>query len=158
MGRRWGHPITDPIFETYSDQVLKRWTKVFASNNGKQGSNGYNGHLGEMALKSCVPWGWLNLGQNQQDILKIASSSFFFFQHPQHAEVLRPGIESMPQQWLQPMQWQCLILNPLSHTGTPTALEVFDRAVLERSLTRGDKELKSVGPKPPPPSAGWLFD
>ena len=36
----------------------------------------------------------------------------FFWLHPQHAEVPRPGIKSGPQ------QWQCWILNPLNHWVT----------------------------------------
>ena len=42
----------------------------------------------------------------------------FFFPYPQHAEVPRPGIKPMPQQWPKPLQWQCWILNPLYHKGT----------------------------------------
>ena len=39
----------------------------------------------------------------------------FVFSPPlKHAEVPRPGIEPEPQ------QWQCWILNPLSHQGTPS--------------------------------------
>ena len=43
---------------------------------------------------------------------------FFFFGHArhfffQHVDVLEPGIEREPQ------QWQCQILNLLSHQGTP---------------------------------------
>ena len=30
-----------------------------------------------------------------------------------------PGTELVPQQWPKPRQWQCQILNPLSHQGTP---------------------------------------
>ena len=45
---------------------------------------------------------------------------FIFWLHPQHAEVPRPGIEPMPQQWPKPQQWQSQILNTLSHQGTPS--------------------------------------
>ena len=38
---------------------------------------------------------------------------FFFWPHPQQGGVPGPGIEPAPQ------QWQCQILNPLSHQGTP---------------------------------------
>ena len=39
----------------------------------------------------------------------------FFLLYPQHVEIPRPGIE------LEPLQWQCWILNLLSHQGTPTS-------------------------------------
>ena len=35
------------------------------------------------------------------------------------AEVPRPGIKPTPQQQLELLQWQCQILNPLCHKGTP---------------------------------------
>ena len=38
---------------------------------------------------------------------------FPFWPHPWHAEVSGPRIE------LEPQQWQCQILNPVSHQGTP---------------------------------------
>ena len=41
----------------------------------------------------------------------------------QHAEVSGPGIESMPQ------QWQCWLLNLLSHQGTPLHV-LFDKIFL----------------------------
>ena len=37
----------------------------------------------------------------------------------QHTEVPRPGINTEPQLWLEPQQWQHWILNPLSKQGTP---------------------------------------
>ena len=43
----------------------------------------------------------------------------FFWSHQWHVEVPAPGIELMSQQWLESQQWQCQILNPLSHQGTP---------------------------------------
>ena len=39
---------------------------------------------------------------------------FFFWPHPQHAEGPGPGTEPLPQ------QWQCWILKPLGHEGTPS--------------------------------------
>ena len=44
---------------------------------------------------------------------------FFFFPYPQHAEILGPGIEPAPWQWPEPQQWQCQVLNPQHHQGTP---------------------------------------
>ena len=38
---------------------------------------------------------------------------------PWHAEVPRPGIKRVPQQWPEPQQGQCQIFNLLSHQGTP---------------------------------------
>ena len=43
----------------------------------------------------------------------------FFWPHPQHAEVPRPGIEPTPQRWPEPQQWQHWIINLLSNQGTP---------------------------------------
>ena len=37
----------------------------------------------------------------------------FVLLHPQHMEIPKPGIKPKPQ------QWQCQILNPLCHHGTP---------------------------------------
>lgn len=48
---------------------------------------------------------------------------FFFWLSRQHAEVPeprtlpRPGIEPTQQPWPEPLQWQCQVLNPLSHKG-----------------------------------------
>ena len=36
-----------------------------------------------------------------------------------HAEVPGPGIKLVPQQWPKLLQWQCQVLNPLHHKGTP---------------------------------------
>ena len=44
---------------------------------------------------------------------------FFFWLCLQHAAVLGPGTESTPKQGPEPQQWQCQILNPLHHPGTP---------------------------------------
>ena len=43
--------------------------------------------------------------------------AIFFLPHPQHVEVPRPGIESVPQQGPEPLQWQHQILNPLEPHG-----------------------------------------
>ena len=40
-------------------------------------------------------------------------------------DVQRPGIEPAPQQWARQQQWQCQILNPLSHQGTPSSLTLY---------------------------------
>ena len=44
--------------------------------------------------------------------------SFFFCLCQQHIEAPRPGIKPEPQQGPEPQQWQCWILNPLSHKET----------------------------------------
>ena len=44
----------------------------------------------------------------------------FLWPHPQHMEVLRPGIESEPHLPPMPQPWQCWILNPLLQTGGRT--------------------------------------
>ena len=41
----------------------------------------------------------------------------FFWPYLRHVEVPRLGIEPVPQQWPESLQWQCQILNLLSHTG-----------------------------------------
>ena len=50
----------------------------------------------------------------------ILPFNFFFWLGPWHVEVLGLGIEPAPQQWPELLQWQHQILNPLSHTGTPS--------------------------------------
>ena len=47
-------------------------------------------------------------------------ANFSFFGHTYGIWKL-PGIEPVPQQQLKPLQWQCRILNPLHHKGTPQA-------------------------------------
>ena len=61
-------------------------------------------------------------------LLEVLVCLFFFFfffwpclQH-QHGEVPGPGIKLAPQRRPEPQQWQCQILNPLSHQGTPLCL------------------------------------
>ena len=44
---------------------------------------------------------------------------FFFLTHPLYSEVPPPGIEPVPQQQSELLQWQLQILNPLSHKGSP---------------------------------------
>ena len=44
---------------------------------------------------------------------------FGFLPHLGHAEVPRPGIKPTPWQRPEAQQWQCRILNQLSHMGTP---------------------------------------
>ena len=45
-----------------------------------------------------------------------------FWQHPQHTDVPGPGIEPMPQQLPESLQWQHQIPNPLCSKKTPPAL------------------------------------
>ena len=42
----------------------------------------------------------------------------FFGPCPVHVEVPGSGIKPASQQWPEPLQWQCRILNPLYHKGT----------------------------------------
>ena len=51
---------------------------------------------------------------------------FFFWLHPWHVEVPQPRTEPVSQQQPKLQQWQCQILNPLHHQGTPT-LWIFIR-------------------------------
>ena len=46
----------------------------------------------------------------------------FFLPASQHGGVPKPGIESTPQQQHELLQWQCQILNLLSHQGTPRSI------------------------------------
>ena len=52
-------------------------------------------------------------------VIYVSINSLFFWPHPWHAEVPRPGIEPLPQEWPVQHQWQCQILNLLSPQGTP---------------------------------------
>jgi len=56
-------------------------------------------------LFSCRGWGLFCLGRC-----------------PWHVEILEPGIEPTPPQRVEPLQWQCWILNLLHCKGTPTTL------------------------------------
>lgn len=60
---------------------------------------------------SSGPWFFLSFPFYLKNLL--------FWLHPQHAEFPRPGIKPAPQQQLEPLHWQCQILNLLSHMGTP---------------------------------------
>ena len=42
-----------------------------------------------------------------------------------HEKVLGPSFKPMPQLWPEPLQWQCQILNPLSHMGTSLEICLF---------------------------------
>ena len=44
---------------------------------------------------------------------------FLFWLHSRHMEVFRPGIEPMPQQRPEPLQWQCQSLSPVCHKRRP---------------------------------------
>ena len=43
----------------------------------------------------------------------------FFWPHPRHVEILRPGVKPAPQQWPELLQWKHWIFNALGHQGTP---------------------------------------
>ena len=43
----------------------------------------------------------------------------FIWLSPQYMEGPGPGIKPMPQQQSEPLTWQCQLLNPLHHKGTP---------------------------------------
>ena len=47
---------------------------------------------------------------------------FLFLPCLWHVKVPGPGRKPVPQQWPKPPQWQCCILNPLSHQGTPSMM------------------------------------
>ena len=49
-------------------------------------------------------------------ILPLVYSALFLWPCPWHAEVPGPGLEPTLQQWPEPRQWQCWILNPVSQT------------------------------------------
>ena len=48
-----------------------------------------------------------------------------FWLCPWHVEVPGPGIKPAPELWPEPLQWQCWILNPLSHKGTPIKFSIL---------------------------------
>ena len=59
---------------------------------------------------------------------------FPFWPYPQHAEVPRPVIEPTLQ------QWQCGILNPLSHRGTPLlSISILNKVTLKETLNITDE-------------------
>ena len=61
-----------------------------------------------------------------------------FCLHPWHMEVPRPGIKPMPQQRPELQQWQCLVLNLLSHLGISQAefqtLEVTQGVLVDTAV------------------------
>ena len=72
---------------------------------------------------------------------------------PGHAEILEPGIKPMVQQWLEPQQWQCWILNLLSQQGTPKNCVLFGRhsedfkpleAASQIALKNSSKEVRRI--------------
>ena len=69
-------------------------------------------------LKQLFRFVW-ELAQEQPTDCTEVLTIFFLLFWPclQHTEVLRAGMGSMPQQWLEPQQWQFQILNPLCHQG-----------------------------------------
>ena len=92
---------------------------------------------------------WPNVGENAPDSVLASSDlplhpfslqTFFFFSwlHLWPVYVPRPGIEPVPQQWPktqwpEPQQWQCQILNPLSHQGTP--ISTFLKQIIMHPLS-----------------------
>ena len=59
--------------------------------------------------------------------------------HPRHVEVPRPGIEPAPQQRPEPLRWQCWIVNPLCHKGTPILWLFFMVSLEAWKLLRFDE-------------------
>ena len=55
--------------------------------------------------------------KNGKTPFKMLKGSFFWL-HPQHVEVPRPGIKPTPQLQPMPPLWQSWIINPLHHKGT----------------------------------------
>ena len=51
---------------------------------------------------------------------QITISVYIYWPHLQHMDVPGPAIKSTPQQRPQRQLWQCQILNPLCHQGTPS--------------------------------------
>ena len=68
------------------------------------------------------PW-TLFLGEMQGEVpASFRSPRFFNFVFcpcPWHVKVPRPGTVPSPQQQPEPLQWECQILNSLSHQRTP---------------------------------------
>ena len=48
-------------------------------------------------------------------------------------------IETVPQQWPEPLQWQCQVLNPLGDKGTPLWVSLITDAKEENSLQASEK-------------------
>ena len=71
----------------------------------------------------CRKRGWGFEQMKVERCRRIWNRGFFLggeesWPQPQHAEVPRPGIEPKPQQWSEPEQWQCQVLNHYEK-GTP---------------------------------------
>ena len=62
----------------------------------------------------------------------------FVWLHSQHVEVPVPEIEPAPWQWPEPLQWQCWILNPLHHQGTPYPPPLWSPRLLTNFLAQED--------------------
>ena len=59
--------------------------------------------------------------EESEDTLKLQLVFFFSFGCASwHVEVPRPGTYLAPQKPPEPLQWQCWIINPLDHKGTPS--------------------------------------
>ena len=55
------------------------------------------------------------------DVSSLSSSSCVPRPPSWHVEVAGAGTEPVPQQQPEPLQWECQILNPLHHKGTPVS-------------------------------------
>ena len=68
----------------------------------------------------CFKFSWANISElNAGSYDKCMFNFFFFLPQPWHVEVHRQGIKPEPQQWPEPQQLKCCMLNWLSHKGTP---------------------------------------
>ena len=63
---------------------------------------------------SLLLWIWLIFLAESKSMYVF----LFLWPRPGHAEVPGPEIEPLPQQCPKPQQWQCRVLNPLSHQET----------------------------------------
>ena len=67
-----------------------------------------------------------------------------FWPCPRHAEVPGSGIKPMPQQWPEPQQRQCWILNLLSHQGTPKSTQKTMKPPSKGCSNEGEKNLNLI--------------
>ena len=57
--------------------------------------------------------------QKTDDVFFCFCFYFYFWPCLWHVKVPWPGVKPVPQQWPEPLPWQCQILNLVSHQGTP---------------------------------------
>ena len=87
-------------------------------------TNGNRGHTNVTSLLTFLLTHKINIG-GLSISLHTDFFFFFFWQHLWHMEFPRPGIKPALQQWPDPLQWQCQILNLLHHKRTSSTYRFY---------------------------------